>query len=90
MPANLLPSSTVQMQDAQRLGSHEGVNKEGCAALHAGTQAMQDLESRQSLAVEVPVDCERVVIMKWLMWHVRIGWGTIREEPMRLGNKETR
>ena len=51
---------------------------------------MQDLELGQSLAVEVPVDCERVVIMKWLMWHARIGWGTIREEPMRLGNKETR
>ena len=67
MPANLLPSSTVRMQDAQRLGGREGVDEEGCATSHVGTQAMQDLESRQSLAVEVPVDCERVVIMKWLM-----------------------
>ena len=42
------------MRDAQRFGDCEGVDEEGYAAVHAVTQAMQDLESWRGL--EVPAD----------------------------------
>ena len=59
---------TLLFEDLCSKGGCESVDEEGCAAVHAVTQAMQDLESWRGL--EVPEDCEQVNIiikMKLLM-----------------------